>query len=351
MEKQRSIPLSAIPFFMIHAACFLVFLPGIWGTTTTKTIILAIALFVIRKFGITGGYHRYFSHRSYKTSRFFQFVLAWLGGSAAQKGALWWAAHHRHHHKYSDQPEDIHSPARDGIWWSHVGWVLSPQYNVTQYDQIKDMAKFPELRWLNDYHLVPIFVMGGLCYLIDGWAGVVWGTFVSTVVLYHTTFAINSFCHILGRKRFPTTDDSKNSLILALVTLGEGWHNNHHRYQSSTRNGFYWWEIDPTYYGLKLLSWTGFIWGLKPVPKSIYEEAEQNAHRDTVARFSLSSVQHEINTLRRVVPTAAAIAIATVNTPEAAAQFKKADGPAIHKDVSGPVVGDQSPASVPPAGA
>lgn len=290
MEKQRSIPLSAIPFFMIHAACFFVFLPGIWGTTTTKTIILAIALFVIRKFGITGGYHRYFSHRSYKTSRFFQFVLAWLGGSAAQKGALWWAAHHRHHHKHSDQPEDIHSPARDGIWWSHVGWVLSPQYNVTQYDQIKDMAKFPELRWLNDYHLVPIFVMGGLCYLIDGWAGVVWGTFVSTVVLYHTTFAINSFCHILGRKRFPTTDDSKNSLILALVTLGEGWHNNHHFFQGSVNQGFYWWQIDITYYMLRALSWVGLVWDLKKPPQRVLALGRQKNITDAmVERFTAAS--------------------------------------------------------------
>ncbi len=174
----------------------------------------------------------------------------------------------------------------------------------------------------------------------------VWGFFISTTVLFHGTASINSFTHLWGNRRFNTSDDSRNSFILALVTLGEGWHNNHHRYQSSTRNGFYWWEIDPTYYGLKLLSWTGFIWGLKPVPRSIYEEAARNAHRETVVRFSVSSVQHEIDTLRRVVPTAAAIALATVNSAEMVAQ-KKTDSPAMHKDVGGLVTGDQPPASAP----
>jgi stearoyl-CoA desaturase (delta-9 desaturase) len=345
-----------IPFVILHAGC----LGVIWTGWSWFAVWTAVALYFIRMFAVTGVFHRYFSHKTYSTSRFGQFLLALWTGTTVQRGALWWAYHHRHHHQHSDDPEDAHSPHVHGFWWAHIGWITSRRNFPTDYSKIKDLAKYPELVWLNRFDIVvpvlfatSLFLLGS--YLetaapalgTSGGQLLVWGFFISTTVLFHGTASINSFTHLWGNRRFNTTDDSRNSFILALITLGEGWHNNHHRYQSSTRNGFYWWEIDPTYYGLKLLSWTGFIWGLKPVPKSIYEEAEQNAHRDTIARFSLSSVQHEINTLRRVVPTAAAIAIATVNTPEAAAQFKKADGPAIHKDVSGPVVGEQSPASSP----
>jgi stearoyl-CoA desaturase (delta-9 desaturase) len=349
-----------IPFVILHAGC----LGVIWTGWSWFAVWTAVALYFIRMFAVTGVFHRYFSHKTYSTSRFGQFLLALWTGTTVQRGALWWAYHHRHHHQHSDDPEDAHSPHVHGFWWAHIGWITSRRNFPTDYSKIKDLAKYPELVWLNRFDIVvpvlfatSLFLLGS--YLetaapalgTSGGQLLVWGFFISTTVLFHGTASINSFTHLWGNRRFNTTDDSRNSFILALITLGEGWHNNHHRYQSATRNGFYWWEIDPTYYGLKLLSWTGFIWGLKPVPKSIYEEAEQNAHRDTVARFSLSSVQHEINTLRRVVPTAAAIAIATVNTPEAAALFKKTDGPAVHKDVSGPVVGDQSPASVPPADA
>jgi len=347
-----------IPFVILHAGC----LGVIWTGWSWFAVWAAVALYFVRMFAVTGIFHRYFSHKTYSTSRLGQFLLALWTGTTVQRGALWWAYHHRHHHQHSDDPEDAHSPHVHGFWWAHIGWITSKRNFPTDYSKIKDLAKYPELVWLNRFDIVvpvlfatSLFLLGS--YLetaapalgTSGGQLLVWGFFISTTVLFHGTASINSFTHLWGNRRFNTTDDSRNSFILALITLGEGWHNNHHRYQSSTRNGFYWWEIDPTYYGLKLLSWTGFIWGLKPVPKSIYEEAEQNAHRDTLARFSLSSVQQEINTLRRVVPTAAAIAIATVNSPEAAAQFKKADGPAIHKDVSGPIVGDQSPASVPPA--
>jgi stearoyl-CoA desaturase (delta-9 desaturase) len=347
-----------IPFVILHAGC----LGVIWTGWSWFAVWTAVALYFVRMFAVTGVFHRYFSHKTYSTSRFGQFLLALWTGTTVQRGALWWAYHHRHHHQHSDDPEDAHSPHVHGFWWAHIGWITSRRNFPTDYSKIKDLAKYPELVWLNRFDIVvpvlfatSLFLLGS--YLetaapalgTSGGQLLVWGFFISTTVLFHGTASINSFTHLWGNRRFNTTDDSRNSFILALITLGEGWHNNHHRYQSSTRNGFYWWEIDPTYYGLKLLSWTGFIWGLKPVPRSIYEEAAQNAHRDTITRFSLSSVQHEINTLRRVVPTAAAIAIATVNTPEAAAQFKKADGPAIHKDVSGPVVGEQSPASVPPA--
>jgi stearoyl-CoA desaturase (delta-9 desaturase) len=346
-EKMRSEPdrvdwMRCIPFIILHAGC----LGIIWVGVSPVAAWTAVALYFLRMFAVTGIHHRYFSHKTYSTSRFGQFLLAVWTGTTVQRGPLWWAYHHRHHHQHSDEEEDAHSPHVHGFLWSHIGWITSKRNFPTDYSKVKDLAKYPELVWLNRFDVVvpvlfatSLFLLGR--YLETAAPGLhtsgaqllVWGFFISTTALFHGTASINSFTHLWGKRRFNTTDDSRNSFILAIICLGEGWHNNHHRYQSSTRNGFYWWEIDPTYYGLKLLSWTGFIWGLKPVPESIYEEAAQNAHEDTVRRFSVSSVQHEINTLRKVVPTAAAIAIATVNSPEVA-QLKKKDGPAIHKNVA-----------------
>ena len=338
-----------IPFIILHLGC----LGVIWAGWSWFAVWTAFALYVIRMFAVTGIFHRYFSHKTYSTSRFGQFLLALWTGTTVQRGALWWAYHHRHHHQHSDEEEDAHSPHVHGFWWSHIGWITSKRNFPTDYSKVKDLAKFPELVWLNRFDIVVpvLFATGlfGLGMLLERYAPglhtsgaqlLVWGFFISTTALFHGTASINSFTHLWGKRRFKTTDDSRNSFILAIICLGEGWHNNHHRYQSSTRNGFYWWEIDITYYGLKALSWTGFIWGLKPVPKSIYEEAAHNAHEDTVRRFSVSSVQHEINTLRKVVPTAAAIAIATVNTPGVVDQLKK-DDPAVHKDVTEQVEGNQ----------
>jgi len=330
-----------LPFVILHLGC----LGVLWTGWSWFAVWTAIALYFVRMFFVTGMFHRYFSHKTYSTSRFGQFLLAVCTGATVQRGALWWAYHHHHHHLHSDEPEDAHSPHVHGFWWSHIGWITSRRNFPTDYSKIKDLAKYPELVWLNRFDIVvpvlfatSLFLLGGALETFAPALGangpqlLVWGFFISTTALFHGTASINSFTHLFGKRRFETSDDSRNSLILALITLGEGWHNNHHRYQSSTRNGFYWWEIDPTYYGLKLLSWTGFIWGLKPVPKSIYDEAERNAHRDTIHRLSISDVQHEINTLRKVVPTAAAIALATVQSDATA--FKKPESPAIHKDVS-----------------
>ncbi len=332
-----------IPFIILHLGC----LGVLWVGWSWFAVWTAVALYFVRMFAVTGIFHRYFSHKTYSTSRFGQFLLALWTGTTVQRGALWWAYHHRHHHQHSDEPEDAHSPHVHGFLWSHIGWITSKRNFPTDYTKVKDLAKYPELVWLNRFDIVvpvlfatSLFLLGS--YLETAAPGLgtsgaqmlVWGFFISTTFLFHGTASINSFTHLWGNRRFNTSDDSRNSFILALITLGEGWHNNHHRYQSATRNGFYWWEIDPTYYGLKLLSWTGFIWALKPVPQSVYEEAAQTAHHDTVRRFSVSSVQHEINTFRKVVPTAAAIAIATVNSTGVAAQLQKKDDPAIHKDVT-----------------
>jgi stearoyl-CoA desaturase (Delta-9 desaturase) len=261
---------SALPFLLFHVAALSVsFVQFKW------TYLLACILgYEIRMFFVTAGYHRYFSHRSFKTSRWFQFVIAWMAMSSSQKGVLWWAAHHRHHHRYSDQEEDLHSPTLFGFWWSHVGWILSDQYNETRFDYIGDYAKFPELRWLNKYYLLPVAVLGTAIFLIGGWGLFAWGFCLSTVLLWHGTFTINSLSHIFGKRRFPTADTSKNNWLLALVTLGEGWHNNHHYYMASARQGFYWWEVDITYYGLRMLSWLGMVRELRKVPRQILAEGQ-----------------------------------------------------------------------------
>ncbi|MBZ0254057.1 MAG: fatty acid desaturase, partial [Candidatus Methylomirabilis sp.] len=209
---------------LMHVAC----LGAFWTGVGAADIALLLVTYWARMFGITGGYHRYFSHKAYKTGRVFQFALAFLGGTASQKGALWWAANHRHHHRFSDMPEDLHSPIQKGFWWSHMGWIVCSKYEETRYDLIKDFAKYPELRWLNKYWMVPPIVLGALTFLVGGWSGLVWGFAISTVVLWHSTFVINSLAHVFGGRRYHTTDTSRNNFALAMLTMGEGWHNNHH---------------------------------------------------------------------------------------------------------------------------
>jgi stearoyl-CoA desaturase (delta-9 desaturase) len=269
-------------FWLVHLACFLV----IWSGTSWIAVSVCAFLYVIRMFGITGVYHRYFSHRTYQTSRVFQFVLAFLGATSAQKGPIWWASHHRHHHRHSDTPEDIHSPIIHGIYYAHIGWVLSPQFLNTREELVKDLMKFPELRFLDKYNTVPPILLGVATYFLGSWLGaaypslhtsgfqmLVWGFFISTVLLYHGTFCINSFTHLIGKRRFKTSDDSRNNWFLALITLGEGWHNNHHRYPGSEPQGMYWWEIDVSHYILLVLSWMGLVWDIRRAPERIYEEA------------------------------------------------------------------------------
>ena len=230
-------------------------------------------------FAVTGGYHRYFAHKSFKTGRVFQFFLAMLAQSSLQKGVLWWAAHHRSHHTHSDTERDLHSPVQDGFIWSHVGWVMSRNYLATDFDRIKDFAKYPELRWLNSMHLLPYLAMCVALFAIGGLPWLVWGAFVSTVLLWHGTFTINSLAHVIGKRRFQTRDDSRNNWFLALITLGEGWHNNHHRSPGSASQAMYWWEIDITYYILVALSKVGLISDLRKHPKSVYDEAEGRGRR------------------------------------------------------------------------
>ncbi len=270
-----------LPFLFLHLGC----LGVIWVGWSWTAVFATVALYLIRMFAITGFYHRYFSHRTFRTGRIRQFLFAFLGASSAQRGPLWWAYQHRHHHRHSDQEEDPHSPHQHGFWWSHIGWITSRRNFPTDYSQVKDLARYPELRFLNRFDMIaPVALAIGLLALgsaLYRWAPglgttgpqlLVWGFFISTTVLFHATSSINSIAHLIGHKRYETGDGSGNSFLLACVTLGEGWHNNHHRYMSSARQGFRWWEIDPTYYGLKLLAALRVINSLRPVPDKVMKE-------------------------------------------------------------------------------
>jgi stearoyl-CoA desaturase (Delta-9 desaturase) len=232
------------------------------------------AMYAPRIFFVTGAYHRYFSHRSYKTSRWFQFVLALGATFTGQKGVLWWAAHHRVHHKLSDMPGDLHSVKQSGFWWSHMGWILARDLEGTDLSRIKDFSKYPELRWLDRYWMLPPVAAGVIAFLLGGFWGLIWAFAVPQVLCWHGTFTINSLSHLWGGRRYATDDDSRNNFVLAAITMGEGWHNNHHHYQVSARQGFYWWEIDCTYYVLRALSAVGLIWDLHGVPDHVRLPAE-----------------------------------------------------------------------------
>ena len=251
---------AVIPFAVLHLALLTVLLyPPTW-----RLLAWMAFTYSIRMFGVTAGYHRYFSHRSYRLGRVAQFLMAFLAQTSGQKGVLWWAAHHRDHHRHSDEEQDIHSPQRRGFWWSHIGWILSNEHDAYEPNKVKDLARYPELRWLDRHHWVPTVLFAAFILWAGGVAAFVWGYIVSTVVLYHCTFAINSLAHLFGTRRFDTADHSRNNWLLALITFGEGWHNNHHFFMGSCRQGIRWWEIDVTYWVLKLLGVLGIARDLRP---------------------------------------------------------------------------------------
>ena len=259
LPSSKTNVLLAARFVALHlGAALVVFVPFSPGL-----LVWFGASYLVRMFGVTAGYHRYFSHRSYRLGRVAQFVLACLAQSSGQKGVLWWAAHHRDHHRHSDGPRDVHSP-REGFWWAHVGWILSEQHDCYDADRIADFSRYPELRWLDRHHWAPLVVFGAAVWMVGGTAAFVWGVLLATVALYHATFAINSVAHVWGTRPFDTSDDSRNNFLLALVTLGEGWHNNHHYCRSSCRQGLRWWEIDLTYLALRAFAAVGIARDLRP---------------------------------------------------------------------------------------
>ncbi|MBL0204779.1 MAG: acyl-CoA desaturase [Candidatus Microthrix sp.] len=275
---------SSIPFFLVHLTPLALIFTGI----STTAVVLAIGTYTVRMFFITAGYHRYFAHRSYKTGRVFQFILAFGGSMAMQKGPLWWAGNHRPAPPLLDTDRDLHSPIK-GFWWSHMGWILSEKSSPTPTEVISDFAKYPEIRFINEKDWIGPLTLAVFCVLVGGWSGLVLGFFVSTVLLWHATFLVNSLAHVMGRRRFVTNDTSRNSAIIAALTMGEGWHNNHHHYMGSTRQGFYWWEIDLTYYVLRALSLVGVVHSVK-VPNA---KAMENARvRD--GAFDVGMFRHHL---------------------------------------------------------
>jgi stearoyl-CoA desaturase (delta-9 desaturase) len=313
---------SVIPFVLVHLTC----LAAIWTGITWQSIVICAVLYWARIFAIGAGYHRYFSHRSYSTSRAFQFVLAVLSQSTLQKSVLWWAAKHRHHHLHSDTPADVHSPRHTGFWYSHVGWIFARKHDATDLIKVDDFARYPELMWLHRLELVPGIVLAVICLAIAGWPGLIVGFFWSTVLVYHGTFCINSLAHVRGKKRYVTGDDSRNNWLLALFTMGEGWHNNHHAYQSSVRQGFRWWEIDCTFYILRALCWTGLVWDLKMPPAQVVRN-EQRLGSRVVNRAAAQLAAH-FNTERIALAVTAAMEhaqLAALQSTLVAAQHRAAE--------------------------
>jgi stearoyl-CoA desaturase (delta-9 desaturase) len=283
-DEDNRLLMASSPIFIMH----LLALGALFTGFSWAAVIALLITYVVRVFALTAGFHRYFSHRSFKTSRVFQFIMAWVGTSAAQLGPMWWAANHRHHHQHSDKPEDIHSPVVKDAFWAHIGWILCRAYGSIQHDRIKDLSKYPELRFIDRFHVLPVASLISLLYVIgaglnayypalgtSGMQMVMWGFFLSTILVYHVTFCVNSVTHIVGNKRFDNDDESRNSFWIALLTFGEGWHNNHHRWPLSARQGMYWWEFDLSYLLLRGLEKLGLVWDLKVYPEAVYAEAEQ----------------------------------------------------------------------------
>ncbi len=279
MDAHRIDWVRVIPFIGLHVAA----LVGLWFVGFSWFAFwTALALYAVRMFAITGFYHRYFSHKTFKTSRPVQFLFALVGAASVQRGPLWWAAHHRNHHRHSDTELDVHSPVTKSFFVSHMGWFLTKAGFRTDRNVIKDLMQFPELRLLDRFDVFVPVALALALFLLGGWLEthrpdygtsaaqlLIWGFFVSTVVLFHATVTINSFAHRFGSRRYKTRDDSRNNWLLALITFGEGWHNNHHHFPGSARNGFFWWEYDLTFYLLKLMSWCRLVWDLKPVPPQL----------------------------------------------------------------------------------
>jgi len=287
-HSDRPDPLRLVALIVMHVGCLGVF----WVGWSPIAVVIALVLYVARAFGLTAFYHRYFSHRAFKTSRAVQFFGGLLGCLALQKGPLWWAAHHREHHRSSDHEGDVHSPHVHRVLWAHMGWFLTPENNKLQSNLVRDWLRYPELRWLD--RAAPLVAVGYALALgafgallkqfapdlgTSGPQLLVWGYFISTVLLYHATYSVNSVAHLFGSRRYKTSDMSRNNWLVALFTLGEGWHNNHHYFPSAARQGFFWWELDVTFYGLLLLERLGLVWGLRAVPEHVLR-----ADNDTGAR-------------------------------------------------------------------
>ncbi|HET6619870.1 MAG TPA: acyl-CoA desaturase [Dongiaceae bacterium] len=313
---------SAVPFVLVHLGSA----AAIWSGITWPAVALCAALYGVRMFAIVAGYHRYFSHRAFATSRTFQFVLAVLAQTSAQKSILWWASKHRHHHLHSDTLHDVHSPRHKGFIYSHLGWIFNRKHDQADLTNVADLVRWPELMWLKKVELLPAAVLAVLCFLAAGWPGLVVGFLWSTVLLYHATFCINSLAHVHGSRRYVTGDDSRNNRLLAILTLGEGWHNNHHAYQSSARQGFRRWEIDPAYYILQGMSRVGLIWELRAPPEHVVRNEQRLGAR--IVNRAAEQLAACFNSERIAIAIAAALhgpALSTLQESLARARERTSD--------------------------
>ncbi|MDI9347426.1 MAG: acyl-CoA desaturase [Methylacidiphilales bacterium] len=270
--------IRVVPFIILHVSALTVFVVGF----SWPAFFAFILMFSLRAFTLTAFYHRYFSHKTFKTSRVVQFIFAFIGATAVQRGPLWWASHHRKHHVVSDTKDDCHSPISNSLFWSHCGWFLSKKNFSTDYNLIKDFCKFPEIKFIDRFDIIAPLLLAIVLYVIGesffnaGWQFLVWGFVLSTLFLYHVTFSVNSISHLWGTRRYVTKDFSRNNLLVAILAFGEGWHNNHHYYPASTRQGFYWWEIDMSFYILTFLSWFGIVWDIQTIPKKLRESNKRS---------------------------------------------------------------------------
>jgi stearoyl-CoA desaturase (delta-9 desaturase) len=273
-----------LPFWLLHLACLAV----IWVGWSWTAVAVAVVLFVVRMFAITAVYHRLLGHRTYKAPRWLTFLGAFVANSSGQRGPLWWAAHHRLHHRDSDEAGDAHSPGQHGFWHAHLLWFMTPGAFRTRLDMVPDLASHRELLWLDRFDTVAPVALALACiatgWLLgtyapslgtDAWQLLVWGFCISTVACAHATFTVNSLAHTWGSRPYATSDSSRNNAFIALLTLGEGWHNNHHRYPMTARQGFRWWQFDPTWWALCAMQTAGLVSGLKPVPERVVAEARR----------------------------------------------------------------------------
>jgi stearoyl-CoA desaturase (delta-9 desaturase) len=264
--------LQVCAFWVVQASVILAFaVPFRWAYLA----LWAVSHFS-RAIGLTLAFHRYFAHRAFQMHRVARFLWTLVGTAAMQKGPLWWAGHHVNHHRYADRDGDPHSPAVSGFYYAHIGWFL----NDAKHDHLapsnpvlRDFGSVPEIAWLERFYAVPPLVLAIALFAIGGAPWVVWGFCVPTVTLAHSTFAINTINHMFGSRRFHTRDESRNNALTAFFAAGEGWHNNHHRYQRAARNGFYWWEFDATWYVIRAMAAVRLAWNVQPVPERVYAEA------------------------------------------------------------------------------
>jgi stearoyl-CoA desaturase (delta-9 desaturase) len=275
-------------YLTMHVLPLTAFWYGVTPLEGAVCLVLCLALMQVRGFCMSAGYHRYLGHRSFKTSRLLQFLFAVGGCTTLRGGPLWWASLHRHHHRYADTADDVHSPAK-GLWWSYGGWLLGGRYVVTRYDLVKDLSLYPELCWLNRWWLVPAALLGLAVFLVGGWNAFALGFCLSSALLFHAQAILDSLTHVWGSRRYATADTSRNSWLLSFLFLGEGWHNNHHHYQSSSNQGFFWYEIDPTFDVLRVLAWLGLVWELRKPPEQVLNSnLAEKSHGDRVEEAILT---------------------------------------------------------------